>query len=351
MKNLKSKFQDIHYNRLKPNLFLKISLSIGEYFYKKVIKFKNELYRDGTLKEAEVNAKVICVGNLTTGGVGKTPIVTYLANKLSNDGSVAIIQRGYGAKLQNKIPNIIKDFSGIKFENGSYCGDEPYQVASLTNENVIVITCKDRKKASEVAINEYGIKTIILDDGFSNRAIKKDETYLVIDSKMRFGNNHLLPYGPLREPVHALKRADKIILVNKNDENIAEAITWVKKKFKKEILISNMTPDKIYNLQTHAHIVPNNEKQNIIAVCAIGQPSQFYDFVKQYYNIVKTISFDDHHKYTKDDIKKLIKISKENNTNLFITTQKDETKLKELLKNEQNLVFNVLRLKTEINAI
>ena len=317
MKNLKANFQNIHYSRQKPNFVLNGVLSFAEFFYKNIIQIKNSLYEKEIFKEENVNANVICVGNLTTGGVGKTPIVTTIANDLSKNKKIAIISRGYGAKISNKEPVVIKDSKGIKFNDGSICGDEPYQIAKKTNNNVVVIICSDRKKAIELAIVKYGIETVILDDGFSNRKIKKDKTILVIDSKMRFGNNCLLPKGPLREPISEFKRADEIIIVNKGDENIDLAISWAREKFKKPLKVSTMSPSRIYNLQTKANVKLNNEKA--IAFCAIGQPQQFFDFAEKYYKLVEKIAFSDHYKYTKTDVNQLIEIAKKNNITTFIS--------------------------------
>ena len=344
-KNLKTYFQDIHYNRLKPNIFLSFGLRIAELFYKTVILAKNELYKKEILKEQKVNAYVICIGNLTTGGVGKTPIVAELAKKLSKEKKVAIISRGYGAKLSNKEPNIIRDFSEIKFKNGNLCGDEPYQLAKKL-DNAVIITCANRVKASNFAIEKYGVEIIILDDGFSNRTIKKDETIIVVDSKMRFGNGHLLPLGPLREPIERINEADKIIVVDKGDNEIKNAIDYFS-QFNKPINLCKMKPRKIYNLLTKAE-VKIIEKQNIIAFCAIGQPEQFYNFVNQFYNIVETVSFADHHKYSLSDINYLIKLAKKHNISNFITTQKDETKLKDLISATTGYNFNVLELENTI---
>ena len=158
----------------------------AEFFYKIAINSKNFLYETGFLKETKVKANVICIGNLTTGGVGKTPIVETLSKILSKEKKVAIL-----------------------------CSDEAYQLAKKTPDNVAVIICKDRLKAANYAIYKYNSEVIILDDGFSNRKIKKDKTFIVIDSKMRLGSNRLLPLGPLREPVCEIKRADEIIIVNK----------------------------------------------------------------------------------------------------------------------------------------
>ena len=347
VKNFKSDFQDIHYSRKKPSFFLKCGLVVAEFGYKIIINAKNFSYDIGFLKEAKTGIQVICVGNLTTGGVGKTPIVIELANDLSKTKKVAIISRGYGAKLSNKTPNVIKDNKGLKFLNGTQCGDEPYQIAKKTNNDVVVITCANRKKAIDLAIVKYGINAVIFDDGFSNRKVKKDKTILAIDSKMRFGNEHLLPYGPLREPINQIKRTDEIILVDKGDKKLNEAIAWAK-NFNKPLSICKMQPKRIYNLQSGGDIKLNNEKA--IAFCAIGQPEQFFDFARQFYDIIP-VKFDDHHKYSKFDIQYLIKIAKENNVATLITTQKDETKLYELVKNITNYSFNVLELQVCIEEI
>lgn len=346
-KNFKSDFQEIHYSRKKPDFFLRIGLFVAEFGYKIAIKAKNFLYDIKILKEAKTGIQVICIGNLTTGGVGKTPIVIELANNLSKEKKVAVVSRGYGAKISNKDPNVIKDNKGLKFNNGQECGDEPFQIATKVNKDVVVITCANRKKAIELAIVKYGVNTVILDDGFSNRKVKKDRTILVIDSKMRFGNNHLLPYGPLREPIGEIKRADEIILVDKGDENLDSAIDWAK-KFNKPLSICKMQPKRIYNIQSGADVKLNNERA--VAFCAIGQPEQFFDFARNFYEIIP-VKFDDHHKYDKNDIQKLIKIAKENNIKTFITTQKDETKLNLLIGDVTNFSFNVLELKNTIENI
>ena len=350
-KNLKTYFQDIHYLRKKPNFILNSVLGICEFFYATVINFKNFLYEKNILKEKNIPIPIICVGNLTTGGVGKTPIVIEIANKISKEKKVAIISRGYKSKLSGKTPVIVKDFKGLNFDNGLLCGDEPYQLAKKVNDNVVVITCTDRYIASQEAIIKFAVDIIILDDGFSNRKLKKDKSILVIDSKMRFGNNRLLPKGPLREPLSQFKRANEIILVNKGDNNLDNAIKWAK-EFNLPLKICTMKPDIIYSATTKAKIKPNlSEKPEAIAFCAIGQPEQFYSFLEDKYVLVDKISFDDHHLYTKDDIKALIKIAKEKDVRTFITTQKDETKLLSLIEDIKGYSFNVLKLKNVIEEI
>ena len=341
MKNLKLYFQNIHYQKVKPSIFLNFGLNIAEVFYALAINFKNILYDFKILTEHKVNAKVICVGNLTTGGVGKTPFVMSLASKYPN---CCIISRGYGANISNKNPVVIKDREKIYFDDGRACGDEVFQLAKNTPEGVVVIICSDRLKAANFAIEKYGIENIILDDGFSNRKLKKDETFLLIDSKMRFGNGHLLPKGPLREPVGEVKRASEIILVNKGDDDIKSAISWVK-LYKKPAKLCNMLPKQIYNIQTGANVIPSGDA---VAFCAIGQNRQFFEFAEKFYNIKQAIGFEDHYKYTTYDIYHLVEIAKKYNVYTLLTTQKDEAKIANLIKDIKDFNFNVLELKNEI---
>lgn len=344
MANIKLYFQKIHYNKTKPSRILNGILGFAEFLYGLIINFKNTLYEFKILTEKKVNANVICIGNLTTGGVGKTPIVMMLANQYSN---CCVISRGYGAKISNKTPVVIKDSNKIYFKDGFECGDEVFQLAKNTPKNTVIIICSDRYKAAEYAVEKYGVKTIIMDDGFSNRKLKKDKTVILIDSKMRFGNGHLLPMGPLREPQKEIKRADEIILVNKMDSDIKSAISWIK-LFNKPAKLCTMAPKRIYNIQTNAEIKSSG---CAIAFCAIGQSEQFFDFAKQFYTLKEQISFEDHYKYDKNDINHLIELAKKHNINTFITTQKDEAKIINLVKEIKEFNFNVLELKNVIQDI
>ena len=338
--NLKTYFQDIHYSRVKAGALLKMCLYAAEFFYGKAVSLKNLLYKKNILKEKNVDAYVICVGNLTTGGVGKTPITISLANKYSEEKKVAVVSRGYGSKLDTKNPQIIKDLEGIKFQNG----------ARKTEKNISVIICKDRYKACKLAIEKYNSEIIIMDDGFSNRKVKKDKTILVFDSEMKFGNGHMLPAGPLREDKKEIARCDEIYLVNKGNDDIENSINEFK-QYSKKISICNMKPKRIYNALTNAEVKTNTEeKTRAIAFCAIGQPVQFFDFLKDYYDIISYV-FSDHHKYTAGDINSLIKLANKNHTSTLITTQKDETKIKKLITNCVGYSFNILELENEIKEI
>ena len=215
--NFKSKITQLHYDKNAEGFFVDL-LEFFSLFYGLVSKLRNNLYDNGILKEEKVNANVISVGNLTTGGVGKTPVVMALAKYFVEKGEkVAVITRGYGGKLSNKKVNVISDGINL-FQTAEKAGDEAYLLAVNLNM-CAVLTCKNRVKAAKYAIENFGVTRIILDDAFQHRKIHRDMNILLVDSEMGFGNEKLLPAGPLREGTEAFDRVDKLIVMNKSTDS------------------------------------------------------------------------------------------------------------------------------------
>ena len=332
--NLKTEITNIHYNKNASGVLVKF-LEFCSIFYGIGSSLKNLLYDRKILKPKKVQAYVISVGNITTGGVGKTPVVSEIAKYLIAKGEkVAIISRGYGGKLSNENINIISDGKNI-FYNAQLAGDEPYWLAENT-KGAYVLTCKNRYKACEYAIKNYAVTKIILDDGFQHRKLHRDLDIVLMDSEKGFGNEKLLPAGPLREGTEAFKRISKIVIVSKNiDHTRAEKIVKITaKRMKIPTYICKTEPDYIYNIKTGERLPLESE---VTAICAIGQPGQFFDFLKDY-NVKEMIPFDDHHQYTLEDIKSV----KGN----IVTTEKDAVKLKSFGKDN----IYALKLKTIINV-
>lgn len=341
---LKTEISKIHYDKAAKGAIFSI-LKFCSLFYALGSGLKNKLYDKGILKPSKVNAYVISVGNLTTGGVGKTPVVAQIAQHYTNKGEkVAIVSRGYGAKLSNKNINVISDGNNILFD-ADLAGDEPIWLAQ--NTKAIVITTKNRYKGAKFAIEKLGATKIILDDGFQHRKLHRDLDVVLIDSERGFGNENLLPAGPLREGLEAFNRIDKLVVVSKNtDHTRAEKYAKIMgKKLKKDTAVCYTEPYFAYNiLQPNERLL---EDAKILAFCAIGQPIQFYNFLKPY-DTAKTVDFDDHHNYTQADIETLRKVAMDNNTTTLVTTEKDAGKLLGL--NLEGLKVFALKLQTKIDT-
>lgn len=338
---LKTQISKIHYKK-EPKGFLFSVLKFCSLFYGIGSALKNKLYDTGKLKPKKVDAYVISVGNLTTGGVGKTPVVAEIAKYLTQKGEkVAIVSRGYGGKLKGI--NVISDGENIYFD-ADKAGDEPRWLAE--NTKAVVITAKNRYEGAKFAIAKFGATKIILDDGFQHRKLHRDLNIVLIDSEMGFGNENLLPAGPLREGPEAFKRVDKLVVVSKNtDHSYAEKYAKVMgKKLKKDTVVCYVEPDYAYNIfHEEEKLEP---KETVVAFSAIGQPKQFYKFLTDYYVATK-IDFDDHHNYTQKDAEKIQHLSTDINVKKLITTEKDGGKCTGL---KFYLKLYVLKLKTKLDV-
>lgn len=334
--NLKNEITKIHYDINSKSI---LPLEFVSFFYEKITSIRNYLYDKNILKSEKVNAYVISVGNLTTGGVGKTPVVAELANHfLKQEKQVAIISRGYGGKLSNKKVNVISNGSKI-FYNAQQAGDEPYWFAeNITGANVL--TCSNRAKAAKYAVQNLGVEIIILDDAFQHRKIQRDLNLVLIDSEKLLGNGKHLPAGPLRENMNGLKRADKVIIINKSAQKVEKDIlSNIFRSFDEEkTFVCNVIPSYTYNIKT-AEVLPL--KADVFGMCAIGQPEQFYNFLRQKFNLLDTITFDDHHSYNYNEVSKL----KGN----VVTTEKDAVKLQKF--DLDNIYAMKLKLELDVEGL
>lgn len=334
MQNIKTKITQMHYQRDSKGVLFDI-LKFCSYFYGFGSRMKNFLYDNKILKPKKVNAYVISVGNMTTGGVGKTPVVSEIAKYLVNLGQrVAIVSRGYGGKLDNSKINMISDGTSVYFD-AVQAGDEPYWLAENA-QGAYVFTCRNRYLAAKMAVEKFGIQVIILDDGFQHRKLHRDLDIVLMDSVKGFGNEHLLPAGPLREGPEALERIDKLVVVSKSVKHeTAERVAKImQKRLNIPTSVCYTEPDYVYNIKTGQRLM---EGLAVTAMCAIGQPQQFYDFLSDY-QVVKTVTFDDHHQYAPIDI---VDIS-----GSIITTEKDAVKLARF---DRDNIY-ALKLKTVIDV-
>lgn len=332
--NIKTEITKIHYNPKAKGVLVSILEGIS-FFYGIGSGFKNWLYDKRILRPKKVNAYVISVGNMTTGGVGKTPVVLELAKYFASKGEkTAIISRGYGGKLPNKKVNVISDGQSV-FYDASMAGDEPFMLAQKA-QGVCVLTSKNRYNACKYAIQNFGVTKIILDDGFQHRKLFRDLDIVLMDSKMALGNEKLLPAGPLREGAEALERIDKLVVVSKNvDHRSAEKFAEImKERMNIPTSMCYIEPDYIYNIKTGERLP---EDAAISAVCAIGQPQQFFDFLEGRY-VMDKVAFDDHHQYSPIDLVDL--------KGCIVTTEKDAVKL---LKFDKDNIF-AMKLRTRLDV-
>ena len=352
---MKNYFHKIHYlEKMKPlDWLVFVVLLPFSFFYTIIILIRQMLYSLEILKGKKLNAYVISVGNLTTGGTGKTPITCEIANYINEklNKKVAIISRGYGGKLSNKNTNIISDGENV-FYNSVQAGDEPFWMTENCKE-VGVITGKNRVKSGQYAINNFKSEILLLDDGFQHLKLKRDLDIILIDCTKVLGNGFLLPAGPLREPENRIKRADKVIIVNKKPFDKASELQCeivakkIRQKYDKKSVVCKLKPDKIYDLKTNELFYP----LKAIAFAGIGQPEFFFNSLKhQQIELLDELVFEDHYLYTKLDIENIIEKAREKGADSIITTEKDAVKLMPFLNEiDSDIKICALKLSVELD--
>jgi len=257
-----------------------------------------------TTEPLDPGVPVICVGNATLGGTGKTPVVSYLLASLRRLGIQAHgLSRGYGGR--EKGPTAVDPD-----HTASQVGDEPL----LLRRHGPVWVAAGRDEGARTAVAN-GAKVIIMDDGHQNPSLTKTLSLLVVDAEVGFGNGCVFPAGPLRENLEAaLERSDAIILMKPTpDYQISESL---REQLKGQIVIP-------------AYLAPQIDppKGQLYAFAGIGRPAKFFDSLKRAgANVVETSGFADHYKYKDEDIESLFLLASEMEAGL-ITTEKDYVRL------------------------
>lgn len=310
------------------------TLELFSVFYKMLISLRLFGYQVGILKAYQAEAPVISVGNLTTGGTGKTPIVYALAEQLSLTHKVAILSRGYGRK-DSSSPCIVRDYKAMHVSSPTTCGDEAFMMAQSL-ENIAVLVGSSRSALANIAVKELGANLLLLDDGFQHIKLKRDLNILLVDAAKVFGNQKILPAGPLREPLSQLSRADLIILTNKSSNasnNTPELLNKLQKPLYQTNLIFKAWKD-IYEQKT----IKLSKDEKAFVVTAIAQPESFLEQIKlQNLAILGYKFYEDHHAFTQKDIAMIFKEAHALGASSIVTTEKDAVKIAPFLADRPSI--------------
>ncbi len=306
---------------LEPLRFILFLLSL---IYGSAVRLLILFYR---LKPApKLGCKVISVGNITLGGTGKTTLVEFVAKYLKQNGhKVAVISRGY-KKPVTPCPSLVTSYESM--------GDEPYMLLKRLG-GIPVIVDSDRVRGVNYAIRNYGIDTVILDDGFQQWKIKKDLEIVAIDAGQAFGNRHLIPRGILREPLSSLKRADIFVLTKTDISPDVKGIKYFLGKINPRALIveSIHRPVALCGIGKDAQTMDLEKLKgkNTALFSGIGEPGSFEKMAEGLgFKIGLSIKFPDHHPYSEKDLQKIITESEKKNIEVIVTTEKDAVRLEGL---------------------
>ena len=289
-------------------------LRLAEFPYAAAMRWRNHRFDSSPASVRRVPVPVLSIGNLSLGGTGKTPLVAWLAEHLTERGiRVAILSRGYGGdpqqgndeglELQQRIP----------------------QVPHLQHPN--------RVRSAEIATREHSSQLLLLDDGFQHRRLYRDLDIVLLDSHSPFGYGHVFPRGTLREPLTGLSRAD-IVCLTRSDQLETAARQAVRQQVAAtapRALWCELAhaPRQLVNTAGESRSCQSLRSQRIVAFCGIGNPESFRQTVHSNceYQLLDLREYPDHHAYSAADLTALGSWAAEQGAAAVVCTHKDLVKV------------------------
>lgn len=309
------------------------------------VGFRNLLFDWGIKRQVVTKVTTIGVGNICVGGAGKTPHVEYLLRLLSNQYETALLSRGYRRRT-----------NGFLLDDGSHSasrlGDEPAMIASKF-PNVTVAVCEKRVEGMERLLQQsQPPQLVILDDVYQHRHIKPTLNILLTEYDKPYCNDHILPYGNLRESRRARYRAN-IVIVTKSPEKL--------NPIEKHSLINRLglrSYHKVFFSYIHycdplpllgTVSLPLPTIESVLLITGIANPEPMMKYVGQFCE-VSALRFNDHHRFTTADIKRIRKAfgQMKGDRKLILTTEKDAARLQELSDNEAMAGLPIYYLPIEV---
>lgn len=278
---------------------------------------RRKLYQWRILRTQKVSCPVVIVGNITVGGVGKTPFVIWLVNQLQSRGyKVGVVSRGYGGKREHEPLLVIPQTSA------KASGDEALLIAKHTEAPVYV--GKNRVKAAKQLLIDYKVDVIISDDGLQHYALGRDLEFVLIDAKYGLGNEKLLPSGPLRESRQRLKTVDRIIFKGKRLDSHYF--------YYKPLLVYALGDTR------KQRKIESFRNQKINALAGIAHPDSFFNMLSDQGLAVVKHPLDDHESLTQEHFEF-------NDDNPIFITEKDAVKCQDM--ELENVWVVVLKLEVK----
>jgi tetraacyldisaccharide 4'-kinase len=257
-------------------------------------------------KGARVGVPVVCIGNPTVGGAGKTPAALAVAQMLKAAGETPVfLSRGYGGRVAGPVQ------VDPPQHRAADVGDEPLLLA----RSAPTIVAHDRVAGAQAAV-AAGATVIVMDDGFQNPSLAKDFSVLVVDVRRGLGNRRVIPAGPLRAPLGAqLDRAQALIVVGEGDAGVADDA----RKRGLPLFRARLAPDAV--------VIGSLAGKRVLAFAGIGDPEKFFVTLRAAgVTVSATRSFDDHHRYTRADARALCEETERSGL-ILVTTEKDVARM------------------------
>lgn len=289
-----------------------------------------QAYHQSFIKERRLSGLVVSIGNITAGGTGKTPMTMLIARQLLHKGyKPAILSRGYKGQLTHEPVTVDTSFWG----DWKKYGDEPFLMAAKLSD-IPVIVAKNRYAAGLYALQRFGRRVFLLDDGYQHIRLYRDINILLINARNPFGNGYLLPRGPLREPLSQIKRAH-LVIITKVLDPARDSVQKIKDIVRRYNPLAPIFHSSIFAHNLISIDNPNGfpvaaiKEKKILAFSGVADPDSFKQLLLQAGGeIGDHLIYPDHYEYRERDFKRLGQDADNLGVKIIITTEKDFVKLR-----------------------
>lgn len=295
------------------------------WLYSLAVNFRHRLFDWGVLKSEQFDIPIICIGNITVGGTGKTPMAEMLISYLKRKHCVALLSRGYGRRT--------KGYREVQVDaHYRDVGDEPLQIKRKFPDTVVVVCEKRVEGIRRIREEHPEVNLIVMDDGFQHRYVQPKINVLMVDSTRPIQTDKMLPAGSLRDNPEQLYRAHYFV-VTKCPEKMAP----IDRRILRKVLVKyayqriyftrfeTFSPQPVF--PTESGLMPLKQRGKVIALSGIGNPKPFLSTLKSNYQLVEEVTLKDHHVYRVRDMHLLAELLKRHPGSVIVTTEKDAVKM------------------------
>jgi tetraacyldisaccharide 4'-kinase len=296
--------------------------------YSLATRLRLAAYRRHLFSVSKLDAVVISVGNITTGGTGKTPLVEWVCRVLADEGKrVCVLTRGY--RRQNPNEQVVVSNGSKVIAEVAAAGDEPLLLARNLIGIAAVVCNSNRSEAGRWAINNLQSEVFVLDDGFQHLQLARDLNIVTIDATNPWGGG-MLPSGHLREPLGGLGRADCVVLTRTEQTMELAAITAALQKIvgQTPVFRSRMVTTGLRRLGGETLDPVSSIQKPVAAFCGVGNPESFFNHLRREgFELAVERAFPDHYNYQQVDVDRMVADARGKGARSILTTAKDAVKL------------------------
>jgi len=286
------------------------------------VTVRDAAYRSGVLRSYPAPVRTVSIGNLRVGGTGKTPVTRWLAGAATARGvRVAIVSRGYGGS--ERAAHVVGDGGSLAQSDVARSGDEAVMLARTSG--VPVVAGRDRVEAARLAVETFGSRLLLCDDAFQHRRLRRDLDVVLVDAGERGGLMRLLPSGPLREPLHALGRAQVVLLCDRDASGApGPAVRAGQLALRVRFLpVALVQPSPTGWTEIGLAALAG---QRVLVVSGVARPAPIYRLLRDWEaEPAHVLEYPDHHAYETRHWQEIAQAGKD--VDLIVTTEKDLVKL------------------------